>query len=191
MTGLQIQERLDAIVNDLQTTQKGNGTHIMIRDNRNVPQIFTLTANEVGTVNAAQLALIQAYVDDMKSYADEYEFYNAPVQTALEAFNTAQAPHEALIEAARVARVALQTALDADADYQSAKTALETARANADYISATTNYKTENISENFAELANARRGYYPFVDGNQTAVKATAAAAKFPKAVNFSVFSFG
>lgn len=159
MTGQDFQDKLDALVVDLQTKGKGQTVNIMFRDNTNSPSIFPLSSTAQGVVNAGQLAAIQAVINDLKPMADDYTVNYAPVQTALDNFKTAQAPHEALITAASTARATLQTALDGDNAYQTAKTALDAARADADYISASAAYKSENVSENYSELSNAKGKY--------------------------------
>lgn len=159
MTGQDIQDRLDGIVADLQTKGKGQTVNVMFRNSGNTPNILPLSSTPAGVVNAAQLAAIQTIVDDMKAYADDYEAARVPVSAAIDAFTTAQAPHQALIDAASNARSTLNDALDADANYQTAKTNLETARANPLYISATNDYKTQNVSENYSELQSAKGKY--------------------------------
>ncbi len=159
MTGQDFQDKLDAIVADLQTVGKGKTINLMFRGLENSPEIFPLSSDVNGVVNAAQLAAIQTFVSDLKPIADTYTTEYAPVTTASEAFKTAQTPHDALTEAARVARVALSDALAADVPYQTAKTTLDTARSDAGYIAARDNYQANNVSENFSELSNAKGKY--------------------------------
>jgi hypothetical protein len=160
MTDQDIQDVLDKIVNDLQTTQKGKTVDIAIRDETGAMGINPLSSDAGGVVNAAQLANIQQTVDALKPIADGYNTAFAPVKVAGQDFKTAQEPHEALITAARDARVALNTALEADQDYQDAKTALDAARLDPDYIAAFDQYKQFNVSENFGNLSDARGKYY-------------------------------
>lgn len=162
MTGQDIQDRLDAIVEDLQTKGKGQTVQVMFRDGDNHPAVLPLSSDVNGVVDAAQLNDIQLFINDLKTFADDYEQRRAPVLVANEAYNTAREPHQALIDAASLARKNLSDALTADAQYQAAKTALETARQNADYITASNFYKTMHVSENYAELQSAKGNYYVF-----------------------------
>lgn len=159
MTGQDIQDRLDTIVADLQTKGKGQSVNIMFRNPNNSPNILPLSSDAQGVVDAAQLAAIQAVVDGLIEPADDLTTYSAPVSAAGEAFKTASQPHEPLRVAAQDANAALKTALENDANYQAAKTALDTARSNQDYIDAQTSYKNLNVSENFAALGQARGEY--------------------------------
>jgi hypothetical protein len=159
MTGQDFQDRLDALVVDLQTNGKGQEVRLMFRGEGNVGNVMTLSSDPNGVVDAAQLAAVQAFIDTLKPSADSYTAELAPVSAASEAFRLAQVPHEALTEAARVARVALQDALAGDADYQAAKTALDAARADAGYIAARDSYNAGNVSENFSELTSAKGKY--------------------------------
>lgn len=159
MTGQDFQDRLDAIILDLQTKGKGQTVNIMFRNSDNTPNILPLSSDANGVVNAAQLAAIQDFIGIMQDVADEYNQAHAPVDAALEAFKTAQAPHQALIEAAATARKNLSDALEADQDYQDAKTALDTARQDLGYIGAASEYKTQHVSENYAELQSAKGKY--------------------------------
>ena len=61
MTGQEIQDRLDAIVVDLQT--KGKVQTFFFRDSDNVPNVLPLSSTAQGVVNAGQLADIQAVVE--------------------------------------------------------------------------------------------------------------------------------
>lgn len=159
MTGQNFQERLDAIVSDLQTTGKGQSISIPIRESDNSITVLPLSSDVNGVVNVAQLAEVQAWVDTLGAVADEYTTERAPVMDLLEDYNTARGAHQALIDAASAARVTLNTALENDAAYQTAKTALETARQDADYIDARTNYENNNVSQNYAAFGSARGEY--------------------------------
>jgi len=159
MTGQDFQDKLDAIVADLQTAGKGKTINLMFRANGGAANVLPLSSTAGGVVNAGQLAAVQSFVDDLKGIADTYTTEYAPVTAASEAFRLAQVPHEALTEAARVARVALSDALTADAPYQAAKTALDNARTVATYIDARTQYEAENVSENYSELSSAKGKY--------------------------------
>lgn len=161
MTGQEIQERLDALVADLQTIGKGQTINFFYRAPDGSPNTLPLSSDASGNVNAGQLALIQGEVDNMKTIADAYEQEYAPVKTASEAFRAAREAHRDLIDAASQARQALEDALVADQDYQTAKTAYEAARNDADYISARNAYKTANVSENYGNLGEAKGKYQP------------------------------
>jgi len=164
MTGQSIQDKLNLIISDLHTDFAGQGVNLMFRDVTNTPVVFVITANEIGEVNAAQVAAVQAFVDNLVNAADDLELFSIPIRAAQIAFNAAQLPHSALIESARLARVALQTALDGDANYQQAKGDLDDAKT-VEYEQALVDYKNNNVPENAAELSNARGNYFPFVDG--------------------------
>lgn len=159
MTGQEIQDRLAALVADLQTRGKNQSINIMFRRPNNSPLVLPLSSDAGGVVDAAQLAAVQTFVSDLIEPADELNAYSAPVVAASETFKTASQPHESLRLAAQEANAALKTALDADADYQTAKQALDAARANQDYINAQTAYKNLNVSENFAALGQAKGEY--------------------------------
>lgn len=159
MTGQDIQDRLDALVADLQTKGKGQTVNVMFRNPNNSPNILPLSSDANGVVDAGQLAAIQAVVDGLIQPADDLTTFSAPVMQASEAFKTASQPHEPLRVAAQDANAALKTALENDANYQAARAALDTARANQDYIDAQTSYKNLNVSENFAALGQARGEY--------------------------------
>lgn len=159
MTGQDFQDKVDALVVDLQTKGKGQLIDVIMRGSDNAPSIATLSSNPQGVVNAAQLAPLQTFVNTLKPIADAYETARVPVDAANEAFKTAQAPHEALMTAATNARKALNDALDGDAGYQTAKTALDAARADAGYISAVEAYKNFNLSENYGNLGDAKGKY--------------------------------
>jgi hypothetical protein len=158
MTGQDIQARLDAIVEDLQTFGKGQTTNIVLRGANNATTIYPLSS-DAGVVNAAQLAAIQAVVDTMKPIADSYEAGFAPVSVASTALSQAKVPHQNLFQAYGAARTALNTALEADNAYQAAKDSLESAQQNAAYIAARTAYKANNVSENFGNLQDAKGKY--------------------------------
>lgn len=159
MTGQDFQDKLDAIVADLQTTGKGKTVNILMRGTGNASQVFPLSSDIGGVITASELARIQNRIDELKPFADTYETERQPVSDALEVFNTERAGHQVLIDAASAAREALNTALEADADYQTAKTALDNARANANYISAVEAYRVNNVSENFGNLGDAKGKY--------------------------------
>ena len=159
MTGQDFQDKLDAIVVDLQTVGKGQTIQVMFRQSDNSSLILPLSSTVGGVVNVAQLTAIQDEVDALKTVADAYTTEYAPVQAALETFNTERAGHQVLIDAASGARTALNTALQADVAYQTAKTALDAARADVGFIAAQAEYQGDNVSENYAELSNAKGKY--------------------------------
>jgi hypothetical protein len=159
MTGQQLQDALDALVRDLQTTAKGRSVQIPIRDDDNNINVYTLSSDANGVVNAAQLTVLQEMVDSYKPVADAYETARAPVTALSEAFKTAQAPHEGLITAAKTARTNLETALEGDANYQAAKTALDNARSDPAYQAAIQAYKDNSIADFAAQLRLARGEY--------------------------------
>jgi len=159
MTGQEFEDKLDAIVLDLQTAGKGKTINLMFRNQGGTPNILPLSSDVNGVINGAQLAAIQNFIVDLGDSANAYNTEYAPVQAASEAFKTAQTPHNALIEAARVARVALSDALTADLAYQTAKTALDNARLVPAYIAVREDYQARNVSENFSELSNAKGKY--------------------------------
>lgn len=159
MTGQDFQDKLDAIVLDLQTTGKGQTVKVALRDEGNTTVSFPLSSDVNGVVNAAQLAPIQSFIDGLKPIADAYETQRAPVQAALETFKTEQSGHQALIDATSAARTALSTALEADVGYQAAKAALDGERLAPAYISAVTSYRNFNVSENFGNLSDAKGKY--------------------------------
>ena len=159
MTGVDFQDKLDAIVLDLQTKGKGRYVQVALRDDGNNNQTFTISSDANGVVNAAQLADIQAFINDLKPVADSFTTEYEPVKTASEAFRVASIPHQALSDAATAARVAFQDALNADPNYQATKTALDTARNDPAYIAARDAYQTLNISENFGNISDAKGKY--------------------------------
>ncbi len=159
MTGAEIQARLDALVLDLQTNGKGQSITVGLRNEDNVLADFPLSSDIDGVVNAGQLAAIQNAIDAIKPIADDYELEYGPVKDASEAFRTARGVHQALIDAASAARTALNDALEADVDYQAAKTAYDNARLDPDYVAARTAYKTNNVSENYGNLQEAKGKY--------------------------------
>ena len=160
MTGQDFQDKLDALVADM-TGKPNIGTEVALRAEDNTLAVRPLSTDANGVVNAAQLQTIQTQINGLKVIADDYEAARAPVTATSQAFKTAQTPHENLIEAARVARVALNDALTADADYQTAKTALDNAKADPAYVNSSTLYATENVSENFGNLSDAKGKYHP------------------------------
>ena len=159
MTGQDLQDRLDAIIEDLQTKGKGQTVQIMFRDNTNSAFTMPLSSDANGVVNAAQLNQVQIAVDALKPFADEYEDRRGIYEPLLEAYQTARAVHQPLIDAYSAARTALQDAFENDVNYQNAKTALNDARLDPDYVAAVQAYKIENVSENYQELQAARGKY--------------------------------
>ena len=159
MTGQDFQDKLDAIVADLQTNGKNQTVNIMFRNDANAPTVFPLSSDASGVVNAAQLDAIESFLSDILPIADSYAATYAPVQTASEAFRLAQTPHEALIEAARLARATLNDALANDPAYQAARAGLDNARKDPAYVTASEQYRGWNVSENFSELTSAKGKY--------------------------------
>lgn len=160
MTGAEIQARIDALVTDLQTVGKGQTVNVMFRNPNNTPLTMPLSSNAAGVVNQAQLDAINGFAANLLiPTADSVTTLSVPVTAASEAFKAASQPHEALRISTQTANAALKSALDGDATYQSAKAALDAARANPDYIDAQTDYKYHNVSENFAALAQAKGEY--------------------------------
>lgn len=161
MTGQDFQDKLDAIVTDLQTTGKGQTVSIALRGADNSFTELLLSSSAGGVVVENQLDQIQSFIDAFKPVADNYEARREPVMAALDAFNVRRATHQAAIDAASAARATLNTALEADATYQGLKTALDTARADVDYVAAVSAYQADNISENFGNLGDAKGKYIP------------------------------
>ena len=159
MTGQEIQARIDALVTDLQTKGKGQTINVMVRNPNNSPQILPLSSDANGVVNAAQLTAIDNFFGEAIDLATDLTALSAPVTAAGEAFRLAQVPHEGLIEAARAARAALNDALANDAAYQAAKTALDAARSDPNYIAVSEQFQAMNVSENYAALARAKGEY--------------------------------
>ena len=159
MTGQDFQDKLDALVEDLQIRGKGQSIDIVFRGGDNKTTAMKLSSDAQGVVSATELADIQSFINPLKAIADVYAIEYEPVQTALEAFKTAQTPHEALIAAASLARKNLADALEADANYHAKKTALETARNAPAYIDAREDYVANNVSENFGNLGDAKGKY--------------------------------
>lgn len=158
MTGQDFQDRFDALLDDLQKAPADRAAHILFRSADGTPQVFPITkAGQV--INPAQVAAAQAFIDTLKPIADTYEAEFTPVRGLSETFRLARAVHQPLIDAAQTARIALQTALEADADYQAADTALRNAQTDPDYIVARTAYQNNNVSENFGNLSDARGKY--------------------------------
>ena len=160
MTGSQIQDALEAIKTDLQTTQKGKTVDIMLRNSDGSSEVFTLSSDGAGTVNAGQLSLIQSFIDGLKPVADSYDAEYQTVKSTGQTFRTKRYAHIGLINAANQARNDLADALEADAEYQTAKTAYDQARVDADYVAARDAYKDGNLSENYGNLKDARGNYY-------------------------------
>ena len=159
MTGQDVQDRLDALVVDLQTKGKGQTVQIMFRNPDNSPNVLPLSSNAQGVVDAAQLAAVQAFIDGLKPIATEYETRYEPVRLALEDVNTAKEPHQPLFDAAKVARKALADALTADANYQGAIATLEAERNGVEYIAAKMAFENSNVSENYSALSEAKGEY--------------------------------
>ncbi len=159
MTGQDFQNKLDALVADLQTKGKGQTVEVLLRGADNSTQVFPLSSTIGGEVNDGQLQAIQDFIGELMPHADAYETDIAPVKAALEVFKTAQEPHEALMTAATAARQNLNAALEADAGYQTAKTALDAARSNPVYVASSEAYKSNNVSENFGNLGDAKGKY--------------------------------
>lgn len=159
MIGQDFQDKLDAIVLDLQTKGKGQLVKIAFRGADNDTFIMPLSSDANGVVNAQELSNLQAVVNNMKPFADNYETQRSPVQAALEDFKTAQEPHQGLFDAAAVARKNLSDALEADQTYQAAKEFLENLRQDNFYIDAVNAYKANNVSENFGNLSDAKGKY--------------------------------
>lgn len=90
MTGQDFQDKLDAIVRDLQTSGKGRTVKVMMRQEDNETAEFALSSDANGIVNAAQLSVIQTFIDNLKVLASDYETSRAPVMVALDTFKTAQ-----------------------------------------------------------------------------------------------------
>lgn len=159
MTGADFQDKLDATVSDLQTAGKGQTVQITLRNNSNELETFPLSSTAQGVVDAAQLATIQSVVDAMKVLADDYAGELVPVSAASETFSTARSAHQVLIDAASAARQTLADALEADQEYQTAKLALDAARADAGYVAAREVYRVNNVGENFGNLGDAKGKY--------------------------------
>ena len=159
MTGADFQLKLDAIVTDLQTVGKGQTVQVLARGSDNQSVIFPLSSSVTGVINAAQFNSLTAFVGGLKPIADFYESRRLPVVEATEAFNLRRATHQMAIDAASAARVALNTELMADSDYQSLSAALEAARTDPPYVQAVSDYRDGNVSENYAELSSAKGKY--------------------------------
>lgn len=159
MRGQDFQDRLDALVADLQTRGKNQTVNVMFRSPTNEAEIMPLSADAQGVVNAAQLAAIQAFIDPLKGFADNADTFSQPVAAASEAFKLAGQPHEALRAAAQTANAALRDALANDPAYQAARAALDSARLNQDYVESQEFYDINNVSENFAALGQAKGEY--------------------------------
>ncbi len=159
MTGQDYQDRLDAIVTDLQTKGKGQTVQMLFRDDTNSAVPFSLSSDANGVVNAAQLQAIDDFLQGLKQVANSYETSSAPVSAANEAFKAAQVPHQGLMDNAKASRDALSAALEADPTYRTAKANLDAARTDATYIASSADYKLQNVSENYAELQAAKGKY--------------------------------
>lgn len=159
MTGQDFQDNLDAIVLDLQTNGRGQTVNIMFRSANNQPNVLPLSSDSAGGVNPEQLGAVQSVVDGLKANADSFENTYAPVKGASAAYSAARVSHQTLIDDAKMSRDALTAALTADANYQSAKTAYDTAKNAPAYMAARDRYKATNVSENYAELTQAKGSY--------------------------------
>jgi hypothetical protein len=160
MVGQDFQDRLDAIVTDLESASgTGKTVQVMFRDNNNQPLVMPLSSDVNGVVDATQLANLQMAVDGFKPVADAYDLESGDITTANDAFKIAQAVHQVLIDDAKTSRDALSAALEADLDYQAAKDAVDVARNDAAYVAARTSYIALNISENYLELQKAKGSY--------------------------------
>ncbi len=159
MTGQDFQDKLNAIVTDLQTVGRGQTVIASLRGTNNQVQEFPLTSDAGGVVDGRQLSVLQKFIDNLKPVADTYIMELAPVSAASEAFNGQRATHQVLIDAASAARVELNDALESDEVYQQLKDALEEARMDAEYIAAREAYRVNNVSENFGNLGDAKGKY--------------------------------
>lgn len=159
MTGQDFQDRVNALVVDLQTKGKGQVVQLLFRDEFNGAVPMNLSSDANGVVNAAQLTAINDFLVGLKQVANSFATSSAPVSAANESFRTAQDAHQALIDNAKTSRDALSAALDADPAYQTAKTNLDAVRADATYISSSADYRSQNVSENYAELQAAKGKY--------------------------------
>lgn len=159
MNGQDFQDRLDAIVEDLQTKGKGQTVQIALRGGDNISQTFELSSDAQGAVDANQLSAVQNFIDDMKPLADAYTGALAPVSAASEAFRIEREGHRALIDAYAAARDAMNFAFNHDAAYQAARAALEAAQTAPAYVAARDAYRGGNVSENYGNLQEARGKY--------------------------------
>lgn len=159
MNSVDFQDKLDAIVVDLQTSGKGRTIQAMFRGINNQTVVLPLSSDAFGVVDGNQLTDVQGFVNSLKPIADTYEAERAPVMAASEAFNLRRATHQVSIDKASAARITLQDELLADTQYQTLSAALDAARTDNGYIQATTDYKTSNVSENFSELSSAKGKY--------------------------------
>lgn len=159
MTSAEVQSKLDSIVEDLQTKGKGQTVNFMFRNPDGTPNILPLSSDSSGVVNAAELSAIQIIVDGLKTGLTTLNTAATPVSAARNQYESARNTHISLINAARNSRAALQNAFDGDANYLAKKTAFESAVSNAAYVSARNAYKDSNVSENIAELTNAKGAY--------------------------------
>lgn len=159
MTGQDFQDLLDKIVEDLQTDGKGKSITIAFRNPDNSLNPLPLSSDVNGVVNAGQLQAVQDFIDTLKPLADTYSAEFETVKVASSQLSAARMPHVQLFEDARDARIALADALEADANYQAKKAAYEAARNDANYVSARSDYKGNNISENFGNLSDAKGKY--------------------------------
>lgn len=159
MTGADFQEQLDGVLESLQTPEgRGKEIHVLFRLPTNDSAVYEISSDANGVIDPLRLADLQDFVDGLKPIADTYNDEYAPV-VAREAFNTARAVHQPLIDAAAAARVALDTALGADPAYQAARTAYNNARLDPDFVSARAAYVDSNVSENYGNLSDAKGAY--------------------------------
>ena len=159
MTGQDIQDKLDSLVADLQKNGKGLAAYVAVRDVDGTAYVLPLSCDANGVINNAELAQIQGYVNNAKPKADAYNAVQVPLKTASDAFKTASAPHQTLMDDAKTSRDALSAALEADGAYQTAKTDLDTARTDAAYVAARDDYARYNVSEIFGNLSDAKGKY--------------------------------
>ena len=62
MNGQDFQDKLGAIVNDLQTVGRGRTVEILFRDQMNTSLILPLSSTAAGVVDAAQLDQVQKFL---------------------------------------------------------------------------------------------------------------------------------
>lgn len=161
MTGQQIQNVINAIFTDLQTDFKGFKTEIMIRNEMDAATILPISSDAGGNLKTDEVDAIKRFFDGQKDNADAYAAAYAPVQNASQAFRDVRGVHQTLIDTATAAREALADALEADADYQTAKAAYDAARTDPAYVTARDFYRDHNVSENYGNLQDARGKYKP------------------------------
>ncbi len=165
MTGQDFQLKLDAIVRDLQTVGKGRTVTITLRAPDNSVTNLPLSSTAEGMVSRGELTAIKNFIAPLKESADSFFSASAPVAAASEAFRTAGVPFTALADAATLARKSLSDAQFADPVYQAAKSALENARLEPNYLDAKYAYESQNTVENFGNLGDAKGKYQPISGG--------------------------